>query len=104
MPRKVYNANGAAAVGPYSHAVEGNIGAQTAQCFRNLFTVLAESGLTPDDVVSCSVYLTDMNDFSAMNVVYECQFSKLFPARTTIGVAALPLGACVEIGLIAARH
>lgn len=125
MPRKAYSAKSATAVGAYSHAVEangfvhlsgqtpldsatgrlveGDIGAQTAQCMRNLFAVLAESGLTPDDVVSCSVYLTDMNDFSAMNAVYERQFSKPFPARTTIGVAALPLGASVEIGLIAAR-
>jgi 2-iminobutanoate/2-iminopropanoate deaminase len=126
MSRKAFHANGAAAVGPYSHAVEANgfvhlsgqtpldpttgrlvdddIGAQTAQCLRNLFAVLAESGLTPDNVVSCSVYLTDMNDFSAMNAVYERQFSKPFPARTTIGVAALPLGARIEIGLIAARR
>jgi len=125
MPRNTYNADGAAAIGPYSHAVEangfihlsgqtpldpatgklvdGDIGAQTAQCFRNLFAVLAESGLGPDDVVSCAVYLTDMDDFPAMNAVYERQFSKPFPARTTIGVAALPLGARVEIGLIAAR-
>lgn len=125
MPRKAYNSNTAAAVGPYSHAVEangfvhlsgqtpiepmtgklveGDIGAQTAQCFRNLFAVLAESGLSPDDVISCSAYLTDMNDFSAMNAVYERQFSKPFPARTTIGVAALPLGARVEISLIAVR-
>ena len=83
--------------------VEGDVGAQVAQCFRNLLAVLAESGLTADDVVSCSVYLTDMNDFPAMNAVYERQFSKPYPARTTIGVAALPLGARVEIGLIAAR-
>lgn len=125
MPRKAYNSSAAAAVGPYSHAIEangfvhlsgqtpldpttgklaeGDIGAQTAQCFRNLFEVLAESGLSPDDVVSCSVYLTDMSDFTAMNAVYERQFSKPFPARTTIGVAALPLGARVEISLIAAR-
>jgi 2-iminobutanoate/2-iminopropanoate deaminase len=125
MPRKAYNAHGAAAVGPYSHAVEangivhlsgqtppdpatgqlvtGDIGAQTAQCFGNLFAVLADCGLGPDDVVSCAVYLTDMNDFAAMNAVYERQFAQPFPARTTIGVAALPRGASVEIGLIAAR-
>jgi 2-iminobutanoate/2-iminopropanoate deaminase len=125
MARKAYNSNTAAAVGPYSHAVEangfvhlsgqtplepttgklaeGDIGMQTAQCFRNLFAVLAETGLSPNDVVSCSVYLMDMNDFPAMNAVYESHFSKPFPARTTIGVAALPLGARVEISLIAAR-
>lgn len=126
MPRKAYSANGAVTVGPYSQAVEangfvhvsgqtpldpatgrlveGDVGMQVAQCFRNLFAVLAASGLAPDDVVSCSVYLTDMNDFSAMNAVYEHQFSEPFPARTTIGVAALPLGARVEVGLIAAQR
>ncbi len=125
MSRKTYNANGAAAVGPYSHAAEangfvhlsgqtpldpatgklldGDVGAQTEQCFRNLFAVLSEAGLGADDVVSCAVYLTDMNDFAAMNAVYERQFAAPFPARTTIGVAALPLGARIEIGLIAAR-
>lgn len=125
MTRRSYQANGAAAIGPYSHAVEangfihlsgqtpidpatgklveGDIGAQTAQCFRNLFAVLAETGLTSDDVVSCAVYLTDMADFQAMNEIYAAQFAAPFPARTTIGVAALPLGARVEIGLIAAR-
>lgn len=125
MPRKAYSSNKAPSVGPYSHAVEsngfvylsgqtpvdrttgglrlGDVGEQTAQCFRNLFAVLAECGLTPDDVVSCSVFLTDMNEFSAMNAVYERQFSKPFPARTTIGVAALPLNARVEISLIASR-
>jgi 2-iminobutanoate/2-iminopropanoate deaminase len=126
MPRKVYNAGAAAAVGPYSHAVEanglvhlsgqtpldpasgklveGDVGVQTAQCLNNLFAVLAEAGLDSDDVVSCSVYLTDMNDFRAMNAVYQDLFSQPYPARTTIGVAALPLGARVEIGLIAARR
>ena len=126
MPRKAYNANGAAAVGPYSHAVEahgfvhlsgqtpldpatgklidGDIGRQTEQCLRNLFSVLTECALSSEDVVSCAVYLTDMNDFPAMNAVYERHFSTPFPARTTIGVASLPLGAHVEIGLIAARR
>ena len=123
MSRNAINVPGAAAVGPYSHAVEGaglvffsgqtpldpatgkpvtgSIGEQTAQCFRNLFNVLDAAGLTPADVVNVHVYLTDMNDFAAMNEVYATQFAKPYPARTTIGVASLPMGARVEIGMTA---
>ena len=126
VPRTAVNAPGAAAVGPYSHAIDagefvylsgqtpldpatgalvaGDIGAQAEQCFRNLFAVLAAAGLTSDDVVKVNVYLVDMADFAAMNGVYERQFSRPFPARTTIGVAALPLGARIEVELIARRH
>lgn len=113
----------AIAVGPYSSAVRtgstifcsgqtpidpatkqlvaGTVGDQTRQCFVNLFAVLAQAGVTPDDVVKVNVFLIDMADFAAMNDVYAQQFSEPFPARTTIGVAALPLGAAVEIELIA---
>ena len=123
MTRVAITAPGAATVGPYSHAVEGagllflsgqtpvdpatgklvtgSLGEQTAQCFRNLGAVLEAAGLTFDDVVNVQVYLTDMNDFAAMNAVYSQQFSKPFPARTTIGVASLPLGASIEIGMTA---
>ena len=65
--------------------------------------MLAAAGLAPDDVVKVNVYLVDMSDFAAMNAVYERQFSRPFPARTTIGVASLPLGARIEIELIARR-
>ena len=116
----------ATAVGPYSHGIAsdpfvflsgqtpldpttgelatGGIGAQTAQCFANLFGVLADDGLDQSDVVKVNVFLTDMDDFAAMNEVYAQQFIEPFPARTTIGVAALPLGASVEIELIARRR
>ncbi len=125
MSRKAFNAKGAVAVGPYSHAVEsgdtvyfsgqtpidsdtgklaeGSITEQTEQCFRNLFNVLEAAGLSPDDVVKVNVFLTNMDNFSAMNQVYEKQFSSPYPARTTIGVASLPLGAQVEIEMIANR-
>jgi 2-iminobutanoate/2-iminopropanoate deaminase len=65
--------------------------------------VLAAAGLSPDDVVKVNVYLVDMGDFAAMNAVYERQFARPFPARTTIGVASLPLGARIEIELVARR-
>lgn len=125
MLRKAYSAAGAVSVGPYSHAiesgdliflsgqtpidsqtgklVEGDICEQTNQCFKNLFNVLESAGLTPDNVVKVNVFLTDMGRFAAMNEVYLNQFSLPYPARTTIGVASLPLGAQVEIEMIARR-
>jgi 2-iminobutanoate/2-iminopropanoate deaminase len=125
MTRKAFNAAGAVAVGPYSHAVEsgdlvflsgqtpidsvtgklveGNITDQTEQCFKNLFNVLSAADLTPDNVEKVNVFLTDMNNFLAMNEVYSKQFKAPYPARTTIGVASLPLGAQVEIEMIARR-
>lgn len=125
MARKAVNAPDAVTVGPYSHAVwsgrklylsgqtpidpatgklvEGDVAAQTAQCFKNLFGVLAAAGLEPGHVVKVNVYLADMQDFAAMNSIYETQFEQPYPARTTIGVAGLPLGARVEIEMIARR-
>jgi len=125
MPRNAITAPDAVAVGPYSHAVEsdgliflsgqtpidsatgalveGGIQPQTRQCFANLFGVLLAAGLTPDAVQKVNVFLTDMANFAAMNEVYREQFSEPYPARTTIGVAALPLGAMVEIEMIARR-
>lgn len=82
---------------------EGGIGAQTEQCFKNLFAVLDAGNLGPGDVVKVTVFLTNMADFAAMNEVYKRQFSEPYPARSTIGVAALPLGASVEIEFIARR-
>lgn len=125
MPRKSFSSPGAVAIGPYSHAVEagdlvylsgqtpldpatgrlvaGDAGAQAARCLDNLFQVLAAAGLGPDDVVKVNVFLTDMADFAAMNAAYAARFAAPYPARTTIGVASLPLGARVEIELIARR-
>lgn len=126
MPRKAFNANGAIYVGPYSHAIEsgdtiyfsgqppvddntgkikyGDITAQTEQSFKNLFNVMEVAGLTQEDVIKVNVFLTNMEYYGAMNEVYERQFSAPYPARTTIGVAALPLGAQVEIEIIARRR
>ena len=81
--------------------VEGDIKVQTQQCFNNLFSVLEAAGLTSDDVLKVNVFLTDINDFSAMNEIYKNNFSEPYPARTTIGVAALPLGAKVEMEMTA---
>src|SRR5437868_12027565 len=80
--------------------VEGGIVAETERIFWNLSAVLKAAGKSFDDVARAGVYLTNMSDFSAMNGIYAKHFSQPFPARTTIGVAALPLGACVEIDLV----
>ena len=69
-----------------------------------LFSILSEAGLTPQQVIKVNVYLVDMNDFAAMNRVYAAQFEQPFPSRTTIGVASLPLGARIEIEMIARRE
>lgn len=81
--------------------VAGDVTAQTEQVFRNLEAVLHAAGKTFADVVKASVFLTDMRDFSAMNAVYGRYFEAPCPARTTVAVAALPLGAAVEIDLVA---
>ncbi|MBS3973814.1 MAG: RidA family protein [Actinobacteria bacterium] len=83
--------------------VEGDVGLQTQRVFDNLEAVLASAGLTMQDVVKCNVFLIDMGDFSAMNEAYGERFMPPFPARSTIAVAGLPLGARVEIELIAKR-
>ena len=80
--------------------IEGNVPAQTEQVFANLAIVLEAAGKTFADVIRAGVYLTDMADFTAMNEVYARHFSAPYPARTCIAVAALPLGASVEIDLV----
>ena len=80
--------------------VEGGIVAETERIFQNLSAVLKAAGKSFDDVACARVFLTNMSDYVAMNGIYAKYFSQPFPARTTIGVAALPLGACVEIDLV----
>jgi 2-iminobutanoate/2-iminopropanoate deaminase len=80
--------------------VQGGIVAETERIFLNLAAVLRTAGRSFDDVARAGVYLTSMSDFVAMNGVYARHFNQPFPARTTISVAALPLGACVEIDLV----
>jgi 2-iminobutanoate/2-iminopropanoate deaminase len=121
--RAVTSPRGPAAIGPYSHAVwagdllylsgqtpidpatgaliAGDVHTQTMRVFDNLEAVLRDSGLSMDHVIKCNVYLTSMADFPAMNAAYESRFTRPFPARTTVAVAGLPLGAAVEIELVA---
>ena len=125
MPRTPITAAGAVAVGPYSHAidadpfvylsgqtpldpatgtlVDGSIRQQSRQCLANLAAVLHAAGLDQSHAVKCNVYLTDMDDFAEMNAEYAEFFTAPYTARTTVAVAALPLGARVEIEMIARR-
>jgi len=80
--------------------VAGGIAAETERVFQNLSAVLKAAGRSFDDVAQARVFLTNMSDYAAMNGIYAKYFSPPFPARTAIGVAALPLGACVEIDLV----
>jgi 2-iminobutanoate/2-iminopropanoate deaminase len=123
MTRDAITTPKAPAIGPYSVAVrangfvylagqtpmnpatgalaDGGLEGQTLQCFANLRAVLDAAGLSMDDVIKVNVFLVDMTDFTAMNAIYERQFNRPFPARTTIGVAALPFGSRVEIEMVA---
>lgn len=80
--------------------VEGGIEPQAEQLFVNLRAVLEAAGKSFTDVVRAGVYLTSMDDFVAMNEIYARHMPSPYPARTTIAVAALPLGAAVEIDLV----
>ena len=112
------------AIGPYSQAVqangllitsgqlpidpavgkivEGDIKAQTEQCFKNLKAILAEAGLTVDNIIKTTVFLADIADFAAMNEVYAQNLTANHPSRSAFQVAALPMGAKVEIEAICA--
>lgn len=113
-----------AAIGPYSQAIRvgktvyvsgevgidpmtgqlagTTIGEQTDQVLKNVAAILAAAGLTLDNVVATTVYLTDVNDFAGMNAAYGTHFKNPAPARATIQVAALPKkAALVEISAIA---
>lgn len=115
----------AKAIGPYSAAIEsgelvfvsgqipldplagklvdGDIAAQTRQSLENVKAILAAAGLTFAHVVKTTIFLTSMGDFAAVNDVYRSYMAEPYPARSTIAVAALPMGARVEIEMIAAR-
>ena len=93
--------SGQVGVDPASGAlVQGGIEAEARQLFANLSTLLTAAGKSFSDIVKTSVFLTNMGDFAAMNAIYGEQFEQPFPARTTVAVAALPLGACIEIEVL----
>src|SRR5690606_17959641 len=73
----------------------GGVAGETEQALENVRAVLAAAGLTPADVVKCTVFLADMRDYGAMNEVYARFFDSAPPARSAVGVNGLPLGARV---------
>ncbi len=96
--------SGAIAIVPETgKLLDGDASAQTEQVLRNLGEVLKAGGLSYADVVKTTIYLVDMNDFPAVNAAYVNAFAESKPARSTVGVASLPLGAKVEIDAVAIR-
>lgn len=82
----------------------GSFAEQFQQCFANLDAVLQEAGLSKKDVVKCTVFLIDMRDYPEMNDLYVKYFEKPDPARSCFAVNGLPLGARIEVEMIAHRH
>jgi len=81
----------------------GDVRSETRRTFENVRAILEAAGSSLEDAVKCNVYLRDINDFAAMNDVYETFFEAPFPARTTIQAGALPGGISVEIECIARK-
>ena len=91
-------------VDPATGAMPEGITAQTRQSLTNVKAILAQAGLTMDNVIKTTVFLQNMGDFAAMNAVYAEFFTEgSYPARSAVEVAALPKGALVEIEAICAR-
>ncbi|MBD5251103.1 MAG: reactive intermediate/imine deaminase [Barnesiella sp.] len=113
-----------AAIGPYSQAIDlgsmvycsgqipinpatgeipEGIKAQTAQAIANVKAILAEAGLTIDNVVKTTVFLADMSLFGEMNEVYGAEFTEPYPARSAVAVKELPKQVLVEVEVVAVR-
>lgn len=119
----IFSEKAPAPIGPYSQAVKaGNtlyisgqipvdkktgqkitddIAAETSQVMKNIWSILNAAGMDFSNVVKCSVFVTDMRDFSILNATYEKYFDTDPPARETVEVSALPKGVHVEISCIA---
>jgi 2-iminobutanoate/2-iminopropanoate deaminase len=95
---------GQIALDPQSgNLVNPNIEAETRQVLENVKAIVTAAGLTMADVMTVTVYLTDLRDFNAMNGIYAQYFPERPPARTTVQVAALPRNARIEISVIAEK-
>jgi 2-iminobutanoate/2-iminopropanoate deaminase len=98
----IYYLSGQVGLNPESgKLVEGGIAAQTEQVIRNVSAVLASLKLNLNNIAKSTIFLTDMGDFQTVNSIYGSAFGNHKPARSTIQVAALPLGAMVEIEVLA---
>lgn len=125
MKKAIATTNAPAAIGPYSQAIEvngmvfvsgqipvdpttgnfvdGGIKELTRRSLTNVQNILAEAGLTMDNVVKTTVFLADINDFAEMNEVYASFFQSTPPARSAVAVKDMPKGARVEVECIAVR-
>lgn len=125
MNEKISTPNAPQAIGPYSQAIqhgdflfvsgqiaidpqtaniiEGDIEAQTEQVLKNVAAIIEAAGMSLQDVVKCSCFLKDMNDFIKFNGVYEKYFGEILPARETIEVARLPKDVLVEVSAICGK-
>ena len=125
MKKVISTQKAPAAIGPYSQAievngmlfvsgqipadpatgniVEGGITEQTTQSFCNIKAILSEAGYSIDNVVKTTVFLSDMDNFAAMNAVYAQKFSGAFPARSAVAVKTLPKNVLVEVEVIAVK-
>ncbi len=81
--------------------VQGGVGLQTEQAFKNIANILSELGWSFDNIVKTRVFLTSINDYQEMNEVYAKKFGSVPPARVAVAVKELPLGAAVEIECVA---
>ena len=125
MKKVIATTSAPAAIGPYSQGIdggsvvitsgqlpvdpatgafaEGGIGEQTRQSLKNVQAVLAEAGLSLENVIKTTVFLKDMNDFAAINTIYAQYFTGEAPARSCVQVAALPKGGLFEIEAVAVK-
>ena len=125
MNKKIATENAPQAIGPYSQAIqygdflfvsgqiaidpptgniiEGEIEAQTEQVLKNIAAIIEAAGMSLRDVVKCSCFLKDMNDFVRFNAVYENYFGEILPARETVEVARLPKDVLVEVSAICGK-
>ena len=123
--KKIETTSAPGAIGPYSQAIEvnglvytsgqlpidpatgvfaeGGIKEQTHQSLKNLQAILVEAGSQLSNVVKTTVFLSDMNDFAAMNEVYAEFFAAPYPARSAVAVKTLPKNALVEIECVAVK-
>jgi 2-iminobutanoate/2-iminopropanoate deaminase len=125
MKEKIATPNAPQAIGPYSQAVRsgdflfvsgqiaidphtaeiisGDIEVQTDQVLKNIAAIIDAAGLSLENVVKCTCFLKDMNDFAKFNAVYENYFGESLPARETVEVARLPKDVLVEVSAICGK-
>jgi 2-iminobutanoate/2-iminopropanoate deaminase len=125
MNERIATPSAPQAIGPYSQAIrhgdllfvsgqialdpqtgnliEGDIEAQTEQVLKNIAAIIDAAGMSLKDVVKCTCFLKDMNDFVNFNAVYEKYFGQSLPARETVEVARLPKDVMVEVSAICAK-